>query len=165
MTVSGSRERRAGRPKARDLVMRVLYEADVTGDDPQGILELSFGRFRFTEDGRCYAESLVAGYLRDRDRVDRTVQEHLENWDLARLGILERAILRLATTEILHLEETPARVILDEALRLAHRYCDDGSAAFVNGVLDPIARNARGAELPRRSVSEEEECGRGGHGS
>lgn len=148
-------ERRAGRPKARDLVMRVLYEVDLTGDDAGEILELAFGRFRFTEDGRSYAAELVTRYLQQREQVDRLIVEHLENWRFDRVGAVERAILRLATTEILCFEETPARVILDEALRLAHRYCDDGSAAFVNGVLDPIARMARGAELPPAPASED----------
>ena len=63
------------------------------------------------------------------------------------MGAIERAILRLATAEILYCADTPAQVILDEALHLAHRYGDDAAPAFVNGVLDPIARATRMAEL------------------
>lgn len=146
-------ERRAGRPKARDVVMRVLYESSITGDDPLEILELVFGRFRFTEDGRAYAERLVCQFCDHREEVDRIISCHLENWDFGRVGAIERAILRLAAAELLYVTETPARVVLDEALRLAHRYCSDGSVAFVNGVCDPIARESRGAELPPASSS------------
>jgi N utilization substance protein B len=142
-----ARQRRGGRPKARDLAMRVLYEADVTGDDPREILELGFGRFRFTEEGRRYATALVELYGEHGARVDGAIDANLEHWDLARLGAVERAILRMATVEIIFLAGTPARVILEEALRLTHRYCDEASAAFVNGVLDPIARRQRREEL------------------
>ncbi len=140
-------ERRGGRPKARDLSMRVLYEADVTGDDAGEILEHSLGRFRFTQDGRDHAVALIDACTRHRRRIDNTIRAHLENWDLERLGCIERAILRLATAELLFVRATPAQVVLDEALRLAHRYGDEGAAAFINGVLDPIAHRVRRAEL------------------
>lgn len=145
--VTGSRERRGGRPKARDLVMRVLYEADVTGDDAREILALRFGRFRFTEDGRTYAEVLMDRCVRHRRKIANRIESFLENWDLQRLGFVERAILRLATAEMLFFRDTPAQVIMDEALRLAHRYGGDGAAGFVNGVLDPIARRERRMDL------------------
>jgi N utilization substance protein B len=140
-------ERRAGRSKARELVMRVLYESEATGDDPQVILELAFGRFRFTESGRRHAEALVVAYRRHRRRIDGVLSGTLRNWDLARIGALERALLRLAATEILYLPETPAPVVLDEAVRLAHRYLDERGAGFVNGVLDPVARQTRAGEM------------------
>jgi N utilization substance protein B len=127
--------------------MRVLYEAEITGDDAREVLDLAFGRLRFTEEGRRYAEALLRAASRHRARLDETLQAGLENWDLARLGAVIRAILRLAAAELLYLKETPARVVLDEALRLAHRYGDEPSAAFVNGVLDPVARRARPREF------------------
>ncbi|MCK4414290.1 MAG: transcription antitermination factor NusB [Candidatus Eisenbacteria sp.] len=139
--------RRGGRPKARDLVMRVLYEAEITGDDAREVLDLAFGRFRFTEEGRRHAEVLLRAVTRHRTRLDETLQAGLENWDLARLGAVIRAILRLGAAELLYFKDTPARVVLDETLRLAHRYGDDRSAAFVNGVLDPVARRARPGEF------------------
>jgi N utilization substance protein B len=140
--------RRAGRPKARDVVMRVLYESAVSGDDPLEILELVFGRFRFTEDGRRHAERLVAEFCEHREPIDQALSQQLENWDLGRVGAIERAIMRLVVTELLYIGDTPARVALDEALRLAQRYGTERSVAFINGVCDPIARAARGAELP-----------------
>ncbi len=140
-------ERHGGRPKARDLVMRVLYEADITGDDATEILHYCFGRYRFTQDGRDYAEALTARCVSHHRRIDNALRNHLQNWELGRLGAVERAILRLATAELLFVRDTPAQVILDEALRLAHRYGDPASAAFINGVLDPIAHQQRKSEL------------------
>jgi len=127
--------------------MRVLYEADITGDDPGEILRHAFGRFRFTQDGRDYAAALVDHYGRHHRRIDNAITAQLENWNLVRVGYIERALLRLATAELLFMRDTPAQVVLDEALRLAHRYGDEAAAPFVNGVLDPIAHSARRAEL------------------
>jgi N utilization substance protein B len=145
--------RRGGRPKAREIAMRVLYEADITGDDPREVLELAFGRLRFTEEGRCYAQRIVAGFLAEAARIDGAIAEQLQHWQLERIGGIERAILRLATAELLLIAETPVEVILDEALRLAHRYGDPAGAPFVNGVLDAIARVARPAEARPRDVT------------
>jgi N utilization substance protein B len=130
--------------------MRVLYEADITGDSAGEIVELAFGRFRFTEDGRRYAEMLVHECVRHRRKIDNALRRQLENWELERLAAVERAILRMATAEILYVPETPVQVILDEALHLAHRYGADGAAGLVNGVLDPIARSQRPSEVKPR---------------
>ncbi len=155
-------ERRGGRPKARDLVVRVLYEADITGDDPDTILELALGRFHLTESGRRLAVALVAAFCGHRRRIDNRISARLENWVLARVGAVERAILRMATAEVLYEPETPAQVILDEALRLAHRYSDPDGVRFVNGVLDPVARETRPRECapqPASAVARERPSG------
>ncbi len=133
--------------------MRVLYEVDITGDDAREVAELSLGRFRFTEDGRAYAAALVDHCIHHRRKIDNALRRFLKNWELSRLGAVERAILRLATGELLYETETPAQVILDEAIRLARRYGDDASGGFVNGILDPVARRERKAEL-RRTAGE-----------
>lgn len=123
--------------------MRTLYEADITGDDPVEIAELNLGRFRFTEDGRAFADGLIAAYAEHRARIDEEIRGQLENWQLERLGAIERAILRTATAELIGVPATPLQVVLDEALRLAHRYGDASTAAFVNGILDSVARRLR----------------------
>jgi N utilization substance protein B len=61
------------------------------------------------------------------------------------MAVVDRNLLRLATFELLARLETPAPVVLDEAVELARRYCDDSSPAFINGILDAIAKETRGA--------------------
>ena len=87
-----------------------------------------------------------------REALDARISEHAKNWRLSRMAAVDRNILRLAVYELEH-GDTPASVILDEAVELARRFGDDPSPAFVNGVLDAVARSVRGAELdtaPRR---------------
>jgi len=147
-------ERRGGRPKARELVMRTLYETEITGDDPNEILALAFGRLRLTEDGREYAVRLIDAAKRHRRKIDNAVSKQLARWDLSRLGAVERSILRLAAAELIFVRATPANVVLDEALRLAHRYGGEGAAGLLNGVLDPLARTER--RLPHKAAGSEE---------
>ena len=139
---------RGGRTRAREVLFRALFEADVSGDDPLEVLELSFGRFRFTPDGRDFARRLAEAVRARRAEVDRLLEELLERWSLGRVSTVVRAVLRLSVTELLDMPESPARVVLNEAIRLAHRYGEEDAGSFVNGVLDAAARRLRPGELP-----------------
>ncbi|MBU1699577.1 MAG: transcription antitermination factor NusB [Candidatus Eisenbacteria bacterium] len=140
-------QRRGGRRKARELVFRALYESGVTRDSLLEIMELSLGKFRLTMEGREYALQLTAACEQGLEPIDQVISSVLKSWDAERLGLVERAILRLAGVELKWQTAIDARIILDEAVRLATRYGSDESPAFVNGVLDPIARHFRPGEL------------------
>ena len=76
----------------------------------------------------------------DREGLDGAIQESLTNWRLERLSVIDRNILRLAAAEMLHMEDIPPRVAIQEAISLAERYGTDQSPRFVNGVLDALMR-------------------------
>jgi N utilization substance protein B len=138
---------RGGRTRAREVVFRAIFEADATGEDPLEVLELSLGRFRFTPDGRAYALRLARSLGRRAGEVDAIVTKLLERWSIERLSSVVRAILRLAIAELLDIPESPSRVIIQEALRLADRYGEEDAGAFVNGVVDAAARQLRPGSL------------------
>ena len=142
---------RGGRTRAREVVFRALFEADLTGDDPQEVLELSMGRFRFTADGREFANRLVAGLAGRETEIDQHLETLLARWSIARLSTVVRAILRLAIVELLTVPESPVKVILNEAVRLANRYGEEDAGSFVNGVLDAAARRLRPGALEGQS--------------
>jgi N utilization substance protein B len=79
-------------------------------------------------------------HLRD---VDRAVQSALENWRLDRLSVMDRSILRLATAELLFIEEVPPKVSIQEGIHLAEAYGGKDSPRFVNGVLDALYKSPR----------------------
>lgn len=82
-----------------------------------------------------FYESLVKGTTEHRDEIDATLAEKLENWSLDRLPKIERTVLRLAVYELLHHEDVPHRVVLNEAIELCKQFGDEKSGRFVNGVL------------------------------
>ena len=94
------------------------------------------------------AEGLVRGVGAQRGRIDGLIGEAARGWELSRMPALDRAILRLATFELLAHTETPVAVVIDEAVELAKEYSTDASSGFVNGVLTTVARAARPAGAP-----------------
>lgn len=93
-----------------------------------------------------YATRLVRGVSSRRSEIDALLGEYLSGWNLARLGVLERAILRVAAYELLNESEVPVAVVVDEAVNLAKRFCSAEAGALVNGILGSAARAARHEE-------------------
>lgn len=136
-----------GRRKSREILFRVLFEAEVGGEEPRELLDYALARYHLTEDGRDYVVRVLERREAARDGIDERIRARLDNWEMRRLSVVVRTILRLAVTELLEPPGVPARVVLDQAIEMAKKYGEDGSDAFVNGVLDPIAVELRPAEL------------------
>ncbi len=89
-----------------------------------------------------YVRRLLGLFDEHRAEVDRALHDALENWRLERLSALDRGILRLAAVELLHVEEVPPKVTIQEGIRLAEQYGGPDSPRFVNGVLDALYKRA-----------------------
>ena len=87
-----------------------------------------------------FATTLATGVAGDVSEIDPIIVEAAENWRIERMNVLDRLILRLAIYEFLHEPETPAKVIINEALELARTFSTDDSVRFINGVLDAVRR-------------------------
>jgi N utilization substance protein B len=90
---------------------------------------------------RKFASGIVKTYLKTQRELDEGLVDVTDNWRLERIGAIERSVLRLGAAE-LEQRETPPRVVIQEAVRLAERFGSSSSARFVNGVLDAYARRA-----------------------
>jgi N utilization substance protein B len=103
------------------------------------------GGFVFDEDNprRDEAEDFASGLIREvgdrHDAIDREIEEAAVNWSIARMGVIERNVLRLVVAEMGR-GDTPRSVVLDEAVELAKRFGDKESGAFVNGIADKFGR-------------------------
>ncbi|MEU2349954.1 transcription antitermination factor NusB [Modestobacter sp. NPDC049651] len=132
----------AARSKARKRAVDVLYEADLRSDD---VLEVLRAR---VADGNPpvpdHTVRLVEGVVAQQPRIDELIEEHASGWSLDRLPDVDRAILRMATYELLWVDDVPDAVVIDEAVELAKALSTDDSPAYVNGVLGGIVR----AEIP-----------------
>jgi N utilization substance protein B len=141
--VSASSSRR----RSREAALQVLYSVDVKGrrGGPAIELEEAFERasvhFELPEGARAFAKQLCCGVADRRDELDRQLTSHSEHWRLDRMATVDRNVLRLAAYEILH-TETPPSIVIDEAVELARRFGAESSPAFVNGILDSLAREA-----------------------
>ncbi|HNQ87426.1 MAG TPA: transcription antitermination factor NusB [Verrucomicrobiota bacterium] len=87
---------------------------------------------------RLFADPLIRGTLEHRDEIDAQIQRVARNWDLHRMAVVDRNILRLAIFEMLHREDIPPVVSINEAIDIAKRFSTPDSGKFVNGILDKI---------------------------
>lgn len=88
--------------------------------------------------------TLFDGVMKQRGDLDQRISDAAENWRVSRMSTVDRNVLRLGTFELMHEPESPARVVLDEAITLARRYGSADSPSFVNGVLDRLLRDFQG---------------------
>jgi len=132
------------RRRAREVALQVLYAIDVGSRGADASPELAFehvaASFEMPPAAAAFARELVMGVCKERDSLDRTLGAAARNWRVERMAAVDRNVLRLAAWE-LERTETPAAVVLDEAVELARRFGGDRSPAFVNGVLDAVARS------------------------
>jgi N utilization substance protein B len=126
--------------RARSRALQAIYAWDLRGEqDLDRVSQQIFDDLLVSPDERRIANVLLRTLQDERADLDRQLAEVTTNWRLERLGVIERSVLRLAAAE-LRRGETPPRVVLREAIRLAERYGNPESSRFVNGVLDGLAR-------------------------
>jgi N utilization substance protein B len=125
------------RTKSREFAMQMLFQWDMSRQEPSK-LEAKFWRTaKGSDPTRAFANTLFEGAARDVDELDALIVQHAQNWRLERMAIIDRAVLRLAIYE-LRAGETPAKVVLNEAVDLAKKFSSADAGAFVNGILDAI---------------------------
>ena len=87
---------------------------------------------------REFADPLIRGALEHRDEADAVIKKHAKNWDLHRIAAVDRNIMRLAIYEMLHREDIPPIVSINEAVDIAKKFSTQDSGKFVNGILDHV---------------------------
>src|SRR5207247_10149584 len=87
---------------------------------------------------RLFADPLIKGALENRDEADSVIKKHAKNWELHRIAAVDRNILRLAIYEMLHRDDIPPVVSINEAVDIAKKFSTQDSGKFVNGILDTV---------------------------
>lgn len=141
-----ARRANAARHRARRLLVQALYQLQMTDDDPgEIIVQFLDGRDTSGADSE-YFRDVMRALGSDLARIDGEIEPLLER-SLAMVDPVERAILRLAAFELLERLEVPARVVIDEAVELAHEFGSEQGHRFVNGLIDRLAHRVRVHEL------------------
>ena len=126
------------RTKSREYALQLLYQVDVTRSASQDVMDEFWAQHEVPADVRDFAAALVSGTLTHRDEIDRLIAQHADNWQINRMAVVDRNILRMGAYELLYAEDVPPKVSLNEAVELAKRFGDEESSKFVNGILDTI---------------------------
>lgn len=136
---------RESRHQARQAALQILYQWEVGRLDMADVLASFWVEgppeaVALPESLRAFAATLATGVSSQVAQLDPVIAEAAQNWRLERMNVLDRLILRLAVYEFLYQPETPAKVIINEALELARAFSGDEAVRFVNGILDGIRR-------------------------
>lgn len=125
------------RREARERALSLLYEAEAKGASPDEVL----ADLPVRPD--AFATDLVAGVGARAGEIDEIIARHAIGWALDRMPAIDRAVLRMATYELLARSDVPIGVVLSEAVELATAYSTEESGRFVNGVLAAVAAEVR----------------------
>ena len=127
------------RTQSREIALKVLYQVDVSHDEPVNAIEEFFEcNQEFPDDVKEFSNILILGTIEYLEAIDKKIVEFATNWELKRMAIVDRNILRLACFELIHLDDIPSKVTINEAVELAKKYGGIDSGKFTNGILDKI---------------------------
>jgi transcription antitermination protein NusB len=133
------------RTRGREAALQILFAEDLAGGTLALNERLHWAHLAASVEGKDFAHAVVEAYAAHSAEVDAMIRKVSEHWRLERMPLVDRNILRLAACELMFMPEVPRRVTLNEAVELAKRYGGEGSAGFVNGVLDRIASEVQKA--------------------
>jgi N utilization substance protein B len=132
----------------RELAMQFLFQCDLTGMDDfadkmgnfwaQAEHSGHFPEDRVFRKARAYAEKLIAGVCEYETEIDSVIREYSDKWDLSRMAVVDRNIIRVAVYEMFHCPDIPVLVSINEAIEIAKDYSSIKAGAFINGLLNAV---------------------------
>ena len=128
------------RTQARECALQILYQYEMNPEPMPEILKKFWSQQdeTFSAEIRAFAEKLALGTVEHQAEIDKVIERYADNWELSRMAMIDRNIMRFATYELLYLADVPPKVTLNEAVNLAKKFSQEGSGKFVNGILDKI---------------------------
>lgn len=133
------------RRRARRRALQALYQWQLNDDTATSIIDQFLEEQNFDDVDLDYFQGLVRDVIGQGEELDAKLGPHIDRTD-ANLDQMERVILRIGAVELLKHPDIPYRVVIDEAVELAHRFGAEHGHSFVNGVLDRLAHEVRTAE-------------------
>lgn len=117
--------------------MQALYSIEIGHGDPSAAVSDVVPE-KAKSEHRDFVRQLVMGTLEHKDELDGVIAPLLERWSVERLPVLDRSILRMGTFELRYCPETPAAVVMNEAVELAKKFSTEDSGSYINGVLSKV---------------------------
>lgn len=122
---------------ARARALQALFAYELSGDDTEHVIKhVLHPAIGDDAEARLFAERLLLETLKNREFADSIIVNHIKNWDIERLAVIDKIVLRMALTEFISFEDIPPKVTINEAIDLAKGFSTEQSGLFVNGVLD-----------------------------
>lgn len=132
------------RTQAREYALQMLYQQELNPEAIDGAIAFFWEQSPpASEESRLFAEKLFRETCENVEKIDAEISRVAQNWQLSRMAVIDRNILRFAAYELLFLDDIPPKVTINEAVNIAKKYSQEDSGKFVNGILDKIAHMGR----------------------
>ena len=143
------------RRKAREFALQMLYQWEVSQQKSAQVESVFWKGARAEAATRKFANELFTGAAAPAAELDKVIQQHAKNWKLERIAMIDRCILRLGIYELRAAgANTPAKVVINEAIELAKKFSSEDSAPFINGILDAVHKEAENGKGKREEGAE-----------
>ncbi|MGK0483390.1 MAG: transcription antitermination factor NusB [Planctomycetota bacterium] len=126
------------RTRSRELALQFLYQVDLLGSEKMADLTEFLREEGGDPETARYARELIEGTHDSASEIDTEIQAVAQNWQIERMAVIDRNVLRIAAFELLHCDEIPPKVAINEGIELGKRFSTQNSGAFINGILDKI---------------------------
>ena len=126
------------RRSSRELALKFLYQFELNEGDLDEQIKLFLERNSSQEDVENFMKELVMSLVSKMKEIDEIIQKYSDHWDLDRMTVIDRNILRIGACELLFNFSTPPKVVINEAIDIAKKYGNEDSPEFINGILDKV---------------------------
>ena len=130
------------RTLARECALKILYRIEIAKESADPSIQDFWSKSgkSINKDTHEFADFLIKGTVEHITAIDRIISKYADNWNISRMAVIDRNILRMAVYEMLYQDDIPPNVSINEAIELAKKYGDIDSGKFVNGILDKIKK-------------------------
>ena len=133
------------RTQAREFALQILYQVDITHDNCDAALDNFWLHTEDNIDGaiKNFTNDLVRGAVDNLEEIDSQITQYAANWQLKRMAVVDRNVLRISCYELLYRSDIPPKVSINEAVDLAKKFSGPEAGKFVNGILDKIKQEKK----------------------
>jgi len=128
------------RTLAREDALKVLYRIEISKESVDSSIEDFWTVEKANKDVMDFANDLIRGTHENLSKIDELISKYAANWEIKRIAVIDKNILRMGIFELLYRDDVPPKVAINEAIELAKKYGDVDSGKFVNGILDKVRK-------------------------
>jgi N utilization substance protein B len=141
-TTKDRRPKMGTRRKSRELALQMLFQADMGKQTPEQVRKTFWSERKDMDDSvRGFADDLFRVATERTADIDEMIEAHAQNWRMDRMAAVDRNVLRTAVAEFIGFPQTPAPIVINEALEIARKFSSPEAVNFINGVLDSVSKD------------------------
>ena len=126
------------RRKAREIVLQALYAQAINSEPVEAVVDDQLSKSDYDEEVRGYVRRLSCKVDEEKEELDKIIAERATNWEIGRIALIDKLILRMGLCELLYFPDIPCKVCINESIEITKKYSSADAKRFVNGILDSV---------------------------